>query len=85
MTADEALSAWHCDQLNILQVQCSNVFAQFFKISFNHVTVNRFEQRNKVLLRISWIDCKNKNKTSNKNAVLIKIITLKYMNTEKRC
>ncbi len=59
--------AEHFTELNVAMV------AQFFKISFNRVTVNRFEQRNKVLLRTGLVDCKYKNKTSkHKNAVLIK-------------
>ncbi len=58
------------------RVSCSNVVAQFFKISFNRVTINRFEQRYKVLLRTGLVDCKYKNKASKENAVRIKIITL---------
>ncbi len=42
-------------------------------LSFNRVTVNRFEQGNNVLLRTGRIDCKYKNKTSKENTVLIKI------------
>ncbi len=54
-TADEALSAWHCDQLNILQFNVAMV-AQFFKISFNLVS----QQINNGLLRTGRIDCKYK-------------------------
>ncbi len=50
-----------------------------WSLSFSRVTVNRFEQRNKVLtlLGTGRIDCKYK--MSKENAVLIKIITL-YLN-----
>ncbi len=52
-----------------------------WSLSFSHVTVNRFEQINKVLtlLCTGRIDCKYKYKMSKENAVLIKIITL-YLN-----
>ncbi len=52
-----------------------------WSLSFNHVSVSRFEQRNKALLRYTQalLIGKFKNKTSKENAVLIKIITL-YLN-----
>ncbi len=42
-------------------------------LRFNRVTVNRFEQRSKVLLCTGRIGCKYINKTSKENTVLNKI------------
>ncbi len=58
--------------------------AQFFKISFNRVTVNRFEERNNVLLRTGRIDCKYKNKMSKENTVGLLIKITLYLIYEHR-
>ncbi len=70
---------WPCiysvsDRYQNLQYRTPLGVAQFFKISFNRVTVNRFEQRNKVLLCTARVDCKCKNKTGKENAVLINLL-----------
>ncbi len=59
-----------------------------WSLHFNHVTVKRFEQRNKVLLCTGRIDCKYKNKTSKENDLSKNYNNrplLKSMNTENLC